>query len=80
MLPITPDTIRVLLLTLVIVEAILAALYLRTRSLSIPEYLGWGLLIVFVPLLGPFLVIASRPGSALDSTRHRRVPFSRRSE
>ena len=77
MIPITPETIRVLLLILVIAEAILAALYLRTRSLSIPEYLGWGLMIILVPLLGAFLVIAARPGSALAPSRHKPVSRSR---
>ncbi|MBP1700948.1 MAG: hypothetical protein H6Q38_55 [Chloroflexi bacterium] len=70
---ISPDTIRILLLALLIIEAVLAALYLRTRSLSILEYLGWGLLIVFVPLLGPFLVIAIRPGTAHAPSRSKPV-------
>lgn len=61
---ISPDTIRILLFALLIIEAVLAALYLRTRSLSTSEYLGWALVIVLVPLLGPFLAIATRPGEA----------------
>jgi uncharacterized membrane protein YukC len=54
---------RILLLACLIGMAILAALFLRKRSLSIPAYLGWGLLIILVPLIGPFLVILLQPGT-----------------
>ena len=57
-----PEILLALLVACMIGEAILAALYLRTRSLSMSEYLGWALVIVFIPLLGPFLAIATRPG------------------
>jgi len=57
-----PEVVIALLITCMIGEVILAALYLRTRSLSMSEYLGWALVIVLVPLLGPFLAIATRPG------------------
>jgi hypothetical protein len=43
--------------------ALLAAFYLRQRDLTLYEYISWGMLILFVPLLGPFLVILSRPGA-----------------
>ncbi len=43
--------------------ALIAAFYLRRRSLPMPHYLAWGALLVFVPFLGPFLVILSAPGS-----------------
>ena len=55
------------LLLCLIGEAILAAMYLRSRELSLPAYLGWGLVIVFLPLLGPFLAVACRPGKALTT-------------
>ena len=42
--------------------ALIAAFYLRRRSLSLPQYLAWGMLLVFMPFLGPFLVILLRPG------------------
>jgi hypothetical protein len=41
---------------------LIAAFYLRRRSLSLPQYLAWGMLLVFIPFLGPFLVILLRPG------------------
>ena len=61
-MPLTPDIMRFLLLICLLGMAILAGLYLRKRNLSYSAYLGWGLLIVLVPLLGPFLVIFMRPG------------------
>jgi hypothetical protein len=61
MLP-TPDVIRLLLAIGLLSMAILAIVYLRRRELTIKEYIGWGLLIVLLPLLGPFLVIFSQPG------------------
>ena len=42
--------------------ALIAAFYLRRRNLSLPQYLAWGMLLVFIPFLGPFLVILLRPG------------------
>jgi uncharacterized membrane protein YjfL (UPF0719 family) len=42
--------------------ALIAAFYLRRRELSLSAYLSWGLLIILVPLLGPFLVIYYQPG------------------
>ena len=61
MLP-SPDLIRAILIIGVLGMAALAALYLRRRELTITEYLGWGLLIVLLPMLGPFLVIFTQPG------------------
>ena len=58
----SPDTLRLSLVICMLGLAILAAFYLRRRKLTFLEYLGWGLLIVFVPLIGPFLVILLRPG------------------
>ena len=56
------DVLRSLLVFYPLIMACLAALYLRQRRLTIPAYLAWGLLIVFVPLLGPFLVMFAGPG------------------
>jgi hypothetical protein len=75
---ISPEIVLALLMVCMIGEAVLAALYLSTRSLSIPECLGWCLVIVLVPLLGPFLAIAIRPGQALQSTRGGRAASHRR--
>jgi hypothetical protein len=58
----TPETMRLLLAISLVGMALLAILYLRRRSLSPAEYLAWGLLIVLLPFLGPFLVVLLRPG------------------
>ena len=42
--------------------ALLAVLFLRCRRLTIFEYLGWGLLALLLPIIGPYIVIAARPG------------------
>jgi len=58
----TPETMRFLLLVSALGMALLAAFYLHRRELTIAEYVGWGLLALLLPLLGPFLVILSQPG------------------
>lgn len=58
----TSDILRVLLVINIVVLAGVALLYLRRRQMSAQEYLAWGLLAVCLPMLGPFLVIACRPG------------------
>jgi hypothetical protein len=40
----------------------LAALFLRRRELSFMAYVGWGLLAILLPFIGPYLVIAARTG------------------
>jgi hypothetical protein len=56
------DLIRVFLLVDIVAMALLAFFYLRQRKLSTSEYIRFGLLALFVPLLGPFMVIIFRPG------------------
>jgi hypothetical protein len=54
---------RLLLLACLLGMAVLAAFFLSRRKLSVLAYLAWGLVIVLLPLVGPFLVILIRPGS-----------------
>lgn len=61
---------RFLIVLTMLGMAVLAGLYLRGRSLSNREYLSWGLLLLFVPLLGPFLVILFSPGRARRPLPH----------
>jgi hypothetical protein len=61
------DLMRALLVICVLGMALLAALYLRRREMTVAEYIGWGLLAVLLPLLGPFLVILYRPGKRVES-------------
>ncbi len=61
-MPLSVETMQTLLLLCILSMALLAALYLRRRRLSVGAYLLWGGLLIFLPLLGPFLVILARPG------------------
>jgi len=57
-----PVVLKALLALTSVVMFLLAVLYLRRRKLSWLEYCAFGLLALFLPILGPFLVIALRPG------------------
>ena len=59
------DTVllRALLLACLLGMDLLAALYLRRRRLSLAAYTLWGLFVLAVPLVGPFVTIAARPGA-----------------
>jgi hypothetical protein len=59
----TADLIRVLLLLDIVGMGLLAMFYLRRRAMGWSEYLAWGIFAVLIPVFGPFLVIALRPGS-----------------
>jgi hypothetical protein len=59
---ISPDILRALLVFSQLGMVTLSLFYLKTRALSVMEFVGWGLLALLVPFLGPFLVILARPG------------------
>lgn len=56
------DLLRLLLLLTVIGMATLALFYLRQRRMPPLDALAWVLLALLIPVLGPILVIAMRPG------------------
>jgi len=58
----SPDFMRLLLIACLVSLAVIAVFYLRGRQLSYWGYIGWGLVAVFIPLVGPFIVLLSRPG------------------
>ena len=58
----SPHVMYLLLFLAALGMALIASFYLRRRSLPISQYLVWGVLLVFLPFLGPFLVILLRPG------------------
>jgi F0F1-type ATP synthase assembly protein I len=62
MLPLTTETVRILIIGCLLVMALLAVLYLSQRRLSWTAYCLWGLLAVLLPVVGPFLVILAHPG------------------
>lgn len=60
-----PTTAEVLIYSLFACQIgmmVLAVFYLRRRVMPGISYLLWGLLAVSLPILGPYLVIAARPG------------------
>jgi hypothetical protein len=61
---IASDVLRALLIIDIIGMAVLSIFYLRRRPLSALAFLGWGLLAILVPILGPFFIIAYHPGKA----------------
>lgn len=54
--------LQILLVVVLLAMALLAAAYLCRRRLTWQETVVWGMVAFFLPLLGPFLVIAIRPG------------------
>ena len=54
--------IRTILWVDIVTMALLSLIYLRQRRMSWAAFICWGVLAMFVPVLGPFLVISNRPG------------------
>jgi len=67
----SPAFLRVCLVLCLVGMALIAALYLRGRKLTWWEYLAWGLFMLLVPILGPFLTILYRPGSPREAPLRR---------
>ena len=63
-MPISPELMRLLLVLCLLGMAILAVLSLRQRKMPAAAYIGWGLLAVLLPLIGPFIVLLVRPGES----------------
>ena len=63
-MPIHPNVMIVALGIFIVTMTFLGTSYLRRRKLETWEYIAWGILAIIVPVLGPFIVIASRPGTA----------------
>lgn len=57
-----PDLLRYALFATLLGMALLAVAFLRRRDLTPMQYLLWGLLVILVPILGPYMVIALKPG------------------
>jgi hypothetical protein len=58
----TSQAILLLFVVYLILSLALAAAYLIRRRLTPGEWFFWGLVAVTLPVFGPFVVIASRPG------------------
>ena len=64
---ITAGVVRTLLIVDMVGMALLALFYLRQRRMTLVSYCGWGLLALLVPVIGPFVLISTRPGE-MDPT------------
>jgi hypothetical protein len=56
------DVLRVLIYIDLFGMLLVAVLYLRQRKLSTLAYVLWGVFALLLPVVGPYLVIAARPG------------------
>ena len=63
--------LRSLFITYLVATFMLAIFYLRYRRCSPVEFALWGGLAFFLPVLGPFFVIAARPGPKKRAKRPR---------
>jgi hypothetical protein len=68
-MPSTPDILIFCLFASQVGMMILAAFYLRRRIMPGISYLLWGLLALSLPIIGPYLVIASQPGEPSRTPR-----------
>jgi len=66
---------RVILVLYVLGSFVLTLFYLRYRRCTPLEFALWGMLALIVPVLGPFFVIAARPG---PRKHNRRAPLANR--
>ena len=67
----TADTLRVSLLAVLFGMLLIAVLYLRQRKLSTLAYVLWGIFALLLPVIGPYLAIASQPGEPGGTDRSR---------
>lgn len=63
----TADVIRILLLLDILGMGLLGIYSLSRRQMNWTEYIAWGVFAVMIPVFGPFLVIALRPGIRRNS-------------
>jgi hypothetical protein len=71
-MPLSRETMQLFIIICLVGIALLAVLFLRTRRMTLTSYITWGLLALLLPLLGPFLVILSRPGERIHRLRKRK--------
>jgi hypothetical protein len=58
----TADVLRFLIYADIFGMLMLAILFLRGRKLSTLGYVSWGIFALLLPVVGPYFVIAYRPG------------------
>ena len=65
---ITAEMMRTLLIIVIAGMLFLAIAYLTQRKLTTVAFLGLSLLALILPILGPILVILSRPGKSRSTS------------
>lgn len=63
--------LRFLLAIYIVTAFTVAIFYLRYRRVTIGETIFWGILALILPVLGPFFVIAARPGPRKHTRKSR---------
>jgi hypothetical protein len=63
----TAATLKYLLFATIIILMVMALFYLLKRRLPLFDSLAWALLAIFVPILGPIIVIALCPTQTSSS-------------
>jgi hypothetical protein len=62
--------LHILLVLFLFAMYALVIAYLRRRRMSFSTFAFWGILAMFIPALGPFLVIAIKPGHPAVLSTH----------
>jgi hypothetical protein len=74
------QVLLILLAVYIPISFTLTLFYLRFRRCSILEMAGWGSLAIAIPVLGPFFVIAARPGPRKRARRNSLIYSARHSK
>jgi hypothetical protein len=65
----TPQMLRVILFLFLAVIYLASLLYLGRRKMPVVAYIFWGIFALLLPAIGPFFVIAYRPGERRRGVR-----------
>jgi len=72
------DALRLFLVIFLVTIFLVAIFYLRRRKMSYWAYAFWGTFALLLPALGPFFVIAYRPGELVSRKPSKQKPRSKR--
>ena len=67
------DTMRLLLVIFLVAIFLVAVSYLRRRKMSAWTYAFWGTFALLLPAIGPFFIIAYRPGELVSRRRSKEL-------
>jgi len=69
MISMSPHVLRVILFLFLAVIYLAALIFLGCRKMALAAYIFWGIFALLLPAIGPFFVIAYRPGERRRSVR-----------